>query len=88
MSASYHHLVNWSLNSVFVIVNQKKKIPFFKDDGTYEMKDSINIGFTIDERIADGFYFAKSIELFKHIILHPELLDAPLSTPIDMTEND
>lgn len=88
MSASYHHLVNWSLNSIFVIANQKKKIPFFNDDGSYEMKDSIGIGFTIDERIADGFYFAKSIDLFKYIVTHPELLDSPLSQPIEIKEND
>ncbi len=88
MSAQYHHLINWSLNSIFVIANQKKKIPFFNEDGSYTMKDSINVGFTIDERIADGFYFARSIELFKYIVSHPETLDNPLSTPIDMSQYD
>jgi hypothetical protein len=61
MSANYHHLVNWGTNSFFVVINQKKLRPFFKEDGSYEMKDSLDISFTIDERLADGFYFANSI---------------------------
>jgi len=81
MSAGYHHLVNWSTNSLFVVLNQAKMRPFFENDGSYEMRNSMSMGFTIDERIADGFYFAKSIMLFKDLLMHPELLDQPISTP-------
>lgn len=83
MSASYHHLLNWSLNSIFVLTNQAKKIPVFNEDGSYQMKNSINVGFTIDERIADGFYFARSIEVFKNLLNNPELLDKPLSLEVN-----
>ena len=83
LEASYHHLVNWSLNSIFVLANRMHKMPFFNDDGTYEMKDGMTFGFTIDERIADGFYFGKSLNLFKNILAHPEILDDKLSDPID-----
>ncbi len=84
MDAEYHHLINWSTGSVFVLINKVKKMPFFNDDGTYEMKDAVKISFTIDERIADGFYFMKSLTIFKHLLENPELLDAPISTPIDL----
>lgn len=84
MDAEYHHLINWSTSSVFVLINKVKKMPFFNDDGTYEMKDAVKISFTIDERIADGFYFMKSLTIFKHLLENPELLDAPISTPIDL----
>lgn len=83
MEASYHHLINWSLNSVFVLANRMHKMPFFNDDGTYEMKDGMNFGFTIDERIGDGFYFARSLELFENILKHPECLDDQLSETFD-----
>ena len=83
MEASYHHLINWSLNSIFVLANRMHKMPFFNDDGTYEMKDGMSFGFTIDERIADGFYFAKSLALFKNILAYPECLDEPLSASFD-----
>ena len=86
MSANYHHLVNWGTNSFFVVVNQKKIRPFFNSDGSYEMKDSLEISFTIDERLADGFYFANSIKMIRKIFENPELVELPLSTPIENFE--
>ncbi len=83
MEASYHHLINWSLNSIFVLANRMHKMPFFNEDGTYEMKDGMSYGFTIDERIADGFYCAKSLKVFEQIVKHPECLDDTLSAPLD-----
>ena len=35
----------------------------------------MSIGVTLDERIADGFYFARSLKLIKHLFKNPELLD-------------
>ena len=50
-------------------------------DGSTQMRDVIDIGATLDERIADGFYFAKSLRLMKHIFSHPELLEQPIGQP-------
>ena len=86
MSANYHHLVDWGTNSFFVVINRKKLRPFFNEDGTYEMKDSLDISFTVDERLADGFYFANSIKMIKKIFENPALVDLPISTPIDNFE--
>ena len=47
----------------------------------HEIRDVLDIGVTIDERIADGFYFVRSLKLVKHIFSHPELLDQPLGVP-------
>lgn len=46
------------------------------------MRSSIDIGFTVDERISDGFYFAKSIRLLKKILENPEILENPLSEKV------
>ena len=54
-------------------------------EGNASIKKMMPIGFTIDERIADGFYFAKSFKIFRHLIENPELLDRPLQEPIDFT---
>jgi len=83
MNADYHHLFDWGTNSMFAVISEKKFRPFFKEDGSYDMRNTIRIGLTIDERIADGYYFAKTLRLVRHIFAHPELLDAPASTPID-----
>lgn len=83
LKSGYHHLNNWGTTSVFVIIGEKKMRPFFNDDGSYTMRDSIELGLTIDERLADGYYYSKSIRLLKYILTNPECLDEPLGTPVD-----
>lgn len=83
MTASYHHLINWGTNSIFLVIGEKKWKPFFSQDGSYEMKEVLPLSFTLDERIADGFYFAKSIKVLQHILLHPEILDESIQNPIE-----
>ena len=83
MNADYHHLFNWGTISFFVTIGEKKMRPYFKEDGSYDMRNTIKVGLTIDERIADGYYFAKTLKLVRHMFAHPELLDEPASTPID-----
>ena len=50
-------------------------------DGSKQIRDVVDIGATLDERIADGFYFARSLKLVKYIFAHPEMLELPLSVP-------
>ncbi len=83
LKSGYHHLTNWGTNSLFVIVGEKKIRPFFKDDGSYDMKDSVELGLTIDERIADGYYYSKSIRLLKKLLENPQLLELPLEEEVD-----
>ncbi len=83
LHAGYHHLSNWGTTSVFVIVGERKKRPFFNEDGSFEMKDSVDIGLTIDERIADGYYYSKTVRLLKKLLENPELLDKPLKEEVD-----
>ncbi len=82
MTASYHHLVEWGTNSFFVIIGEKKYQPVFEKDGSYKMREVLPMGFTIDERIADGFYFANSIKILRYILKHPEVLDEPMKNKI------
>ena len=48
------------------------------------MKESIDISLTIDERIADGVYFAKSMKVVRYFFEHPEALDEPAESLIDI----
>lgn len=47
------------------------------------MKPSIDLGLTIDERIADGYYYAKTVRLLKTLLENPHLLDEPLQKEVD-----
>lgn len=83
LKSGYHHLTNWGTNSLFVIIGEKKLRPHFEADGSYEMRDSLDLGITVDERIADGYYYSKTIRLLKKLLEEPQLLDLPLAEPVD-----
>ena len=75
MRGGYHHLSNWGTNSIFVVIGQIKKRPFFDENGKVTMKESVDLGLTVDERIADGYYYSKSVKLLKYLLEHPEELE-------------
>ena len=83
LRSGYHHLSNWGTNSIFVIIGEKKLTPFYDEKGNVTMKETIDLGLTIDERIADGFYYSKTIKLLKHLLQHPELLELPANQEVE-----
>ena len=76
--AVYHHLNNYGTNSIMVTIGTLHKEEMLMPDGHKEIRDALDIGATLDERIADGFYFARSLKLIKHVCANPDLLERPL----------
>lgn len=62
----YHHLSNFGTNSMMVTIGT-----MYQDD---KGRDKVDMTVTLDERIADGFYFAKSLKLVRYLLEHPEKL--------------
>ena len=83
LHAGYHHLTNWGTNSIFMVVGERKKRPFFDEEGRCEMRDSVDLGLTIDERIADGYYYSGTVRLLKTLLENPELLEARLDEDVE-----
>ncbi|MBQ1352217.1 MAG: 2-oxo acid dehydrogenase subunit E2 [Oscillospiraceae bacterium] len=83
LHSGYHHLTNWGTNSLFIIVGEKKPRPFYDAEGNVTMKDSVDLGLTVDERIADGYYYSKTVRLLKKLLECPELLETPLSEEVE-----
>lgn len=73
-NSCYHHLNEYGTNSIMITIGTIKE-----EKG----KKTVDLWATLDERIADGFYFAKSIKLIEYIAMHPELLEQKLSTKIE-----
>ena len=82
MNIGYHHLMNWGTTSIFVIVGTKKFKPSYDAQGNVKMKKVIDLSFTIDERISDGFYYGKSMKLLKKLLENPELMEGKLSEEV------
>lgn len=83
LHSGYHHLTNWGTNSVFMAIGEIKKRPFLLNDDKIEVKESIDLGLTIDERIADGYYYSKTIALLRKLLENPELLEEELDKEVE-----
>ena len=84
LKCGYHHLSEYGTNSIFVVIGEKRMKAFFDEKGNVTMKEVIDIGLTIDERIADGYYYAKSVKIFKKVLENPELLELPFETEVEI----
>jgi hypothetical protein len=68
---------------VVICIGQIHKQEIITDTGDKQIRDVVNFGITLDERIADGFYFAKSIRLLQFILSNPNLLERPIGEKIE-----
>jgi len=76
LPTGFHHLTNWGTTSMFIVVGKAGRMPFFENDEVV-FRDAVDLNITIDERIADGYYFSKSMKIMQYFLQHPELLDHP-----------
>ncbi|MCL2688178.1 MAG: 2-oxo acid dehydrogenase subunit E2, partial [Methanobrevibacter sp.] len=81
--APYHHLFDRGTCSLFVTLGRVRKDFVITEDGIVE-KYLVDVKLTIDERISDGFYYVRSLDLLEDILKNPEQLDERLKeVPID-----
>ena len=71
----YHNLTNFGTSSFLATIGLIHKETIVDFNGKEKVVDICDFGINCDERIADGYYFAKSIKLFEYIIENPELLE-------------
>lgn len=83
LECGYHHLVNWGTNSCFIVIGKKQMKMEYTKDGTPDLHEVVPIGITLDERIADGYYYSGTVALVKELLAHPDLLDMPADTPVE-----
>ncbi len=75
IEAPFHHLFEWGNCSMFVAIGKIGYKPVALEDGTIVAKKMVEIKVSLDERIADGFYFARSLELMESYLKNPETLE-------------
>ena len=75
----YHHIYNFgTCNVVLAMGNTVEKAKTVK--GEIKMVKEIPFGMVMDERIADGHYFAQAFAEFKKYMSDPSLLETPPET--------
>lgn len=83
LKSGYHHLTNWGTCSLFCLIGEIKHTSELDENKEAVIRETMDIGLTIDERLADGYYYSKTVRLLKKILANPELLELPMNTPVE-----
>ncbi len=73
----YHHLYDFGNIPCFGAFGIKRKAYEIQEDGSVALRKYIDMKFTLDERICDGYYYATFFKYYKRLLAHPEVLDQP-----------
>ncbi|WP_320128161.1 2-oxo acid dehydrogenase subunit E2 [uncultured Sphaerochaeta sp.] len=84
----HHHLYEWGTTSLFATMGIMRRTRKKVEDKTI-FTDLMEVGFTVDERITDGFYFTKSINLMQDLLNNPaSLMERPVLPPKPLTKKE
>jgi len=72
LSNTFHHLYEYGTVSIFAAIGTRRKTVFISRNGTREVRDDLQVRWTLDERIADGHYAAYTARLVQSIMEDPE----------------
>lgn len=73
----YHHLYDFGNLPVFGAFGMKRRATEVLEDGSVVQRKYVDVKFTLDERIVDGYYYAAFFKHYKRLLMHPEILDNP-----------
>ena len=73
----YHHLYDFGNLPVFGSFGCKRRELEVQEDGTVVQRKYMDVKFTLDERICDGFYYATFFKTFKRLLRTPDVFDQP-----------
>ena len=82
----YHNLTNFGTNSIVVTIGEIKEVVKVID-GEFKKRYVCQFGITLDERIADGVYFAKCVNLLAYILDNPLLLEDRVDVKVDIVKD-
>lgn len=70
VSNAYHHLFEYGTTSIFGTLSAPARMAFVEGDAVV-VREGAGVRFTFDERINDGFYAARSLELARRVVEDP-----------------
>lgn len=73
----YHHLYNFGNLPVFVSIGKRHREFELDKNGEVKQRNYIDFAVVSDERICDGFNYAKAFKYFRSYLRDPSVLDCP-----------
>ena len=71
LDAGYHHLFHYGNIPIFIVVGRVRHEPVVTVRREVVVRRMLTLRYTIDERIEDGLYYARALELFHDRLEHP-----------------
>lgn len=75
IDAPYHHLFEWGTCSMFLTIGMIKAEPVISEEMKISHRRMVEFKVTLDERISDGYYFARALDRFRELLDNPILLE-------------
>jgi hypothetical protein len=72
LDRTYHHLYEYGTASLFCVIGPPKKIPVVVAGDQVVVKEVVEMRWTFDERIHDGFYCALALKHFARVLEDPD----------------
>ena len=85
-SAIFHNITDFGNSSALATIGEVREEEVLIN-GKKEIRKRCEFGINLDERIADGYYFVKSIQLLQYIFDHPELLEEDAAKKVEPEES-
>lgn len=82
----YHHIYEFGTTSLFLAFGFKCKEKMFDRNNNILERRYIDLKAVVDERICDGYYYAKAFRKFKYYVENPQKLEVPPKEVIEDTE--
>ena len=77
IDAPFHHNFNIGTCGFFIALGKIRKDKVPVDGGAVELRDRVKVTFTYDDRIVDGIYCGRAIDLFRQFVENPAQLENP-----------
>lgn len=73
----YHHIYNFGTVPVFMAFGAKRHAYELDRHGQMVDRKYMDVKMVLDERIADGHYYAQFLQAYRYMFQHPEILETP-----------
>lgn len=71
MQAGFHHLYEYGNIPIFMTVGRSELDPVIDEDGRVSARERMTLRYSFDERVEDGLYCARALELLKAMLEDP-----------------
>jgi hypothetical protein len=77
VDAPFHHLFEWGNNGLFAAIGKIKRVYSMNKEGQVVSRSVVKVTYTLDDRISEGIYCARAIDILKKLVETPSLLETP-----------